>query len=196
MQLSEVIVHNQHCLSSSARVLEVPVAPCVKHHEANWTFERQQRDNERWLLSLTKWNSIIGMQNRCHRFPPPGIFINLYRISRWLAWTSLVTFQCSSANYAGGSQRPNTWVMKSLNVLCCPVGRCVWRLSDILSHADFFVPQVELMEVLRPSVQRQGRKIDGPLSFMYHCFPLLNKNARPSKTVSCSNEPTCCCAMR
>lgn len=112
MQLSEVIVHNQHCLSSSARVLEVPVAPCVKHHEANWTFERQQRDNERWLLSLTKWNSIIGMQNRCHKFPP-GIFINLYRISRWLAWTSLVTFQCSSANYAGGSQRPNTWVMKS-----------------------------------------------------------------------------------
>lgn len=107
---------------SSARVLEVPVAPYIKHHAVNWTFERQQKDSERWLLPLTKENSIIGMQNRCPRFPP-GIFINLYRISRWLTWTSLVTFRCSSANYAAGRrqtlwfswsfEKVTSWVMKS-----------------------------------------------------------------------------------
>lgn len=43
---------------------------------------------------------------------------------------------------------------------------------------------------MRPSVQRQGWKMDAPLSFMYHCLSLLNKNARPSKTVRSSNEPT------
>lgn len=107
---------------SSARVLEVPVAAYIKHHAVNWTFERQQKDSERWLLSLTKRNSIIGMQKRCPRFPP-GIFINLYRISRWLTWTSLVTFRCSSANYAAGRrqalwfscsfEKVTSWVMKS-----------------------------------------------------------------------------------
>lgn len=178
------------------RVLEVPVAPYITHHAVNWTFERQQKDSERWLLSLTKPNSIIGMQNRCPRFPP-AIFINLYRISRWLTWTSLVTFRCSSANYAAGRrqtlwfnrsfEKVTSWVMKSSAVHLAGVDEgCL--ISPPMQ--TFLFRGFELMQAFRPYVQRQGQIMETPLSFMFHCLPLLDKNAQPSKTASSSNEPT------